>query len=165
MLAYKYIVRNLIVNGKFLMIDPEKEAYLTLDNQLCFVLYSTSNAMGRSYQPLLKALDLTYLQYLVMMVLWEEQVINVKALGKKLHLDSGTLTPLLKRLETKGYVNRTRSQEDERIRLISVTEAGQQLKEQAQHIPEKMMCLSKMEADELIQLKTICERLLVNLTD
>eukprot|EP00481_Brizalina_sp_1-RS-2013_P002568 TRINITY_DN6796_c0_g1_i1.p1 TRINITY_DN6796_c0_g1~~TRINITY_DN6796_c0_g1_i1.p1 ORF type:complete len:100 (-),score=1.65 TRINITY_DN6796_c0_g1_i1:166-465(-) len=79
----------------------DQDDYLKLDNQVCFALYSASNAMSRAYQPLLKALDLTYLQYIVMMVLWEEKEINVKALGAKAHLDSGTLTPLLKRLETK----------------------------------------------------------------
>lgn len=146
------------------MSQSDKETYLSLDNQLCFALYSTSNAMGRAYQPFLKALDLTYLQYIVMMVLWEEQIINVKALGQKTHLDSGTLTPLLKRLETKGYVNRTRSLEDERIRLITVTKLGSDLKQQAEHIPKQMLCLSKMKANELIKLKEDCERLLTNLT-
>jgi DNA-binding MarR family transcriptional regulator len=147
------------------MNEQEKENYLSLDNQVCFALYSASNAMGRAYQPLLKALDLTYLQYIVMMVLWEKQSINVKQLGQEMHLDSGTLTPLLKRLEAKGFVNRTRSQEDERIRVISVTELGIQLREQAKNIPSEMMCMSKMNIEELIQLKKECEQLLANLTE
>ncbi|MCC4859582.1 MarR family winged helix-turn-helix transcriptional regulator [Vibrio splendidus] len=142
----------------------DQDDYLKLDNQVCFALYSASNAMSRAYQPLLKALDLTYLQYIVMMVLWEEKEINVKALGAKTHLDSGTLTPLLKRLETKGYVLRTRSAEDERVRVITLTSAGVELKEQAQTVPVEMLCLSKMNEDELKSLKAQCEQLLGNLT-
>ncbi|MEO9497482.1 MarR family winged helix-turn-helix transcriptional regulator [Vibrio splendidus] len=142
----------------------DKDDYLKLDNQVCFALYSASNAMSRAYQPLLKALDLTYLQYIVMMVLWEEKEINVKALGAKTHLDSGTLTPLLKRLEAKGYVLRTRSAEDERVRVITLTPAGVDLKEQAQTVPVEMLCLSKMNEGELKSLKAQCEQLLGNLT-
>ncbi|MEZ9004762.1 MarR family winged helix-turn-helix transcriptional regulator [Vibrio splendidus] len=142
----------------------DQDDYLKLDNQVCFALYSASNAMSRAYQPLLKALDLTYLQYIVMMVLWEEKEINVKALGAKTHLDSGTLTPLLKRLEVKGYVLRTRSAEDERVRVITLTPAGVELKEQAQTVPVEMLCLSKMNEDELKSLKDQCEQLLGNLT-
>ncbi|PMG48312.1 MarR family transcriptional regulator [Vibrio lentus] len=142
----------------------DQDDYLKLDNQVCFALYSASNAMSRAYQPLLKALDLTYLQYIVMMVLWEEKEINVKALGAKTHLDSGTLTPLLKRLEMKGYVLRTRSAEDERVRVITLTSAGVELKEQAQTVPVEMLCLSQMNEDELKSLKAQCEQLLGNLT-
>ncbi len=142
----------------------DQDDYLKLDNQVCFALYSASNAMSRAYQPLLKELDLTYLQYIVMMVLWEEKEINVKALGAKTHLDSGTLTPLLKRLEVKGYVLRTRSIEDERVRVITLTLAGVELKEQAQTVPVEMLCLSKMNEDELKSLKAQCEQLLGNLT-
>ncbi|MDE1332965.1 MarR family winged helix-turn-helix transcriptional regulator [Vibrio aestuarianus] len=146
------------------MDKSAQDEYLSLDNQVCFALYSASNAMGRAYQPLLKTLNLTYLQYIVMMVLWEEQSINVKQLGRRIHLDSGTLTPLLKRLETKGYVSRTRSQEDERIRIISVTELGTELREKAKTIPVEMMGMSKMNIEELIKLKSDCEKLLANLT-
>ncbi|MCQ8866959.1 MarR family winged helix-turn-helix transcriptional regulator [Vibrio splendidus] len=142
----------------------DQDDYLKLDNQVCFALYSASNAMSRAYQPLLKALDLTYLQYIVMMVLWEEKEVNVKALGAKTHLDSGTLTPLLKRLEVKGYVLRTRSIEDERVRVITLTPSGVELKEQAQTVPIEMLCLSKMNEDELKSLKAQCEQLLGNLT-
>lgn len=146
------------------MEKSAQDEYLSLDNQVCFALYSASNAMGRAYQPLLKALDLTYLQYIVMMVLWEEQSINVKQLGRRIHLDSGTLTPLLKRLEAKGYVSRTRSKEDERIRIISVTELGMALREKAKTIPVEMMGMSKMNVEELIKLKSDCEKLLANLS-
>ncbi|MFA0163037.1 MarR family winged helix-turn-helix transcriptional regulator [Vibrio splendidus] len=142
----------------------DQDDYLKLDNQVCFALYSASNAMSRAYQPLLKALDLTYLQYIVMMVLWEAKEINVKALGAKTHLDSGTLTPLLKRLEVKGYVLRTRSIEDERVRVITLTPSGVELKEQAQTVPIEMLCLSQMNEDELKSLKAQCEQLLGNLT-
>ncbi|PTO65479.1 MarR family winged helix-turn-helix transcriptional regulator [Vibrio splendidus] len=142
----------------------DQDDYLKLDNQVCFALYSASNAMSRAYQPLLKALDLTYLQYIVMMVLWEEKEINVKALGAKTHLDSGTLTPLLKRLEVKGYVLRTRSIEDERVRVITLTPEGVELKDNAQTVPVEMLCLSKMNEDELKSLKAQCEQLLGNLT-
>ncbi|MGR5146909.1 MarR family winged helix-turn-helix transcriptional regulator [Photobacterium alginatilyticum] len=142
----------------------DQDEYLKVDNQVCFALYSASNAMSRAYQPLLKALELTYLQYIVMMVLWEQEEINVKALGAKTHLDSGTLTPLLKRLEAKDYVRRTRSVEDERVRLITLTAAGIELKEQARRVPVEMFCLSKMNKEELTLLKTQCEQLLSNLT-
>ncbi len=141
-----------------------QDEHLQLDNQVCFALYSASNAMGRAYQPLLKALDLTYLQYIVMMVLWEQKEINVKALGVKTHLDSGTLTPLLKRLEAKDYVRRTRSTEDERVRVITLTSAGIKLKELAKKVPVEMFCLSKMNKEELTSLKIQCEQLLDNLT-
>jgi DNA-binding MarR family transcriptional regulator len=143
----------------------DHDEYLKLDNQVCFALYSASNAMSRAYQPLLKALDLTYLQYIVMMVLWEQEEINVKMLGEKTHLDSGTLTPLLKRLEVKDYVRRTRSAEDERVRVITLTPAGINLKEQAHRVPVEMLCLSKMNEEELRLLKTQCEQLLGNLTN
>jgi MarR family transcriptional regulator, organic hydroperoxide resistance regulator len=135
-----------------------------LDKQICFSLYSASNAMARSYQPLLKKLDLTYLQYIVMMVLWQDSTMNVKELGAKVHLDSGTLTPLLKRLEAKGLVIRSRSQSDERIRLISLSDAGKKLRQAAEQVPDMMMCKSKMTSEELSSLKQACDLLLKNLT-
>ena len=138
---------------------------LTLDKQICFSLYSASNAMGRAYQPLLKKLDLTYLQYIVMMVLWEDSTMNVKELGSKVHLDSGTLTPLLKRLEGKGLINRSRSKEDERVRIISLSDIGANLRHQAEQVPSNMFCKSKMSIDELSKLKKSCDLLLKNLTD
>ncbi|HAT8497947.1 TPA: MarR family transcriptional regulator, partial [Vibrio vulnificus] len=96
----------------------DSEAQLLLENQICFPLYSAANAVIRAYRPLLEALDLTYSQYLVLLVLWQQNGINVKDLGAKLHLDSGTLTPLLKRLEAKGIVERRRGQTDERVREL-----------------------------------------------
>ena len=146
------------------MKKPDSSSNLTLDKQICFSLYSASNAMARSYQPLLKNLDLTYLQYIVMMVLWQDSTMNVKELGAKVHLDSGTLTPLLKRLEAKGLVIRSRSQSDERIRLISLSDAGKKLRQAAEQVPDMMMCKSKMTSEELSSLKQACDLLLKNLT-
>ena len=128
---------------------------LKLENQLCFPLYAAAKAVVGRYAPLLNELDLTYTQYIAMMVLWERKTVGVKALGKHLHLDSGTLTPLLKRLEGKGFVRRERSGEDERTVNITVTEAGEKLKERAIGIPEKMkecLPLSLAEAGTLYEL-------------
>ncbi|RTZ16591.1 MarR family transcriptional regulator [Vibrio aquaticus] len=136
---------------------------LLLDNQVCFPLYSAANAVIRTYRPLLDKLDLTYSQYLVMMVLWETDGISVKDLGARLHLDSGTLTPLLKRLESKGFVVRGRSETDERVRVLKLSEAGANLKSEAFAVPESMKCHIQLELDELIQLKTLCEKLIKTL--
>ncbi|WP_298444500.1 MarR family transcriptional regulator [uncultured Ferrimonas sp.] len=133
---------------------------LQLDNQVCFPLYSAANAVIRAYRPLLAQLDLTYPQYLVMMLLWQHQQLNVKALGQQLHLDSGTLTPLLKRLESKGFITRRRCSDDERVRLIALTEQGQALHQQAQQVPEQIRCQVKMPTDQLLQLKQLCQSLL-----
>lgn len=114
---------------------PPHDAALLLDNQLCFALYSTSLAMTKMYKPLLEALGLTYPQYLVMLVLWEQDDVSVSMLGERLFLDSGTLTPLLKRMETAGLLRRTRSRDDERRVHISLTPAGQALKERAATVP------------------------------
>lgn len=146
------------------MTKPDSSSNLTLDKQICFSLYSASNAMARAYQPLLKKLDLTYLQYIVMMVLWQDSTMNVKELGAKLHLDSGTLTPLLKRLEAKGLVIRSRCADDERVRIISLSDAGQKLRQAAEKVPDMMMCKSKMSSEELSHLKQACDLLLKNLT-
>lgn len=116
---------------------------LKLCNQLCFPLYVCAKEMARLYKPFLDELDLTYTQYITMMVLWEEKQINVKDLGEKLFLDSGTLTPLLKKLEAKGYINRERSREDERNLIISITKKGEMLKDEAVVIPQKVgACLN-----------------------
>ena len=111
---------------------------LKLESQLCFPLYAASREIIKKYTPLLNELDLTYTQYVAMMVMWEEKEINVKDLGEKLYLDSGTLTPLLKKLEAKGYINRERSKEDERSLIISITEKGDELRDNAIRIPQKV---------------------------
>lgn len=141
----------------------EKSSGLVLENQVCFSLYSAANAMVRAYRPMLEQLDLTYPQYLAMMVLWENNGINVKELGGKLHLDSGTLTPLLKRLEGKGLVIRKRSEIDERMREMFLTPAGVDLKNHAEGIPNAMFCKSDLPLDELLVLKATCEKLVDNL--
>ncbi len=139
------------------MADEQNSNLLQLDNQLCFALYSASNAIVRAYRPLLAQLDITYPQYLVMMVLWDQDGCSVKALGEKLHLDSGTLTPLLKRLEGKELVIRSRSDEDERVRVLRLTKKGQALKQQAADIPLKMRDLLSISDDQLSWLKSHCE--------
>ncbi|MFC3188563.1 MarR family winged helix-turn-helix transcriptional regulator [Shewanella intestini] len=133
------------------------EPTLLLDNQVCFSLYSLTNAMVRAYRPLLDELSLTYPQYLVMMVLWQESGISVKTLGDKLHLDSGTLTPLLKRLEIKGLVLRGRSEQDERVRVLHLTQKGQGLQQQAKKIPERMQCKIAAQGTDLQKLKQLCD--------
>ncbi|MFC3533750.1 MarR family winged helix-turn-helix transcriptional regulator [Vogesella facilis] len=113
---------------------------LQLDKQLCFALYAASRAMTQAYQPLLAPLGLTYPQYLAMLVLWENDDISMKQLGERLQLDSGTLTPLLKRLESAGLLQRRRSSSDERSVVIRLTAAGKQLEEQAATIPGTLSC-------------------------
>ena len=111
-----------------------------LDDQLCFALYSAMNALGRAYAPLLEPLGLTHPQYLAMLVLWEKDGLSVKELGRRLFLDSGTLTPLLKRLEVAGLVGRMRDPSDERMVRIRLTEAGRSLREKAREIPYRLAC-------------------------
>ena len=111
---------------------------LKLENQLCFPLYAAAKEVVRKYKPVLDELDLTYTQYITMMVLWEKEELNVKELGSILYLDSGTLTPLLKKLEAKGYISRNRCKEDERNLIIQITEKGDALKEKAANIPNAM---------------------------
>ncbi len=111
---------------------------LKLRNQLCFPLYVCSKEIVRAYKPYLDELNLTYTQYITMMVMWEHKKLKVKEVGRLLFLDSNTLTPLLKRLEAKGYVSRRRSDEDERDLIVTVTEKGEQLREKAVNVPEKL---------------------------
>ena len=128
---------------------------LKLENQLCFPLYACSKEIIRAYKPFLDEVDLTYTQYITIMVLWEKKEMNVKSLGEALYLDSGTLTPVLKKLETKGYIKRTRSKTDERNLLVSITSEGEALKERAVCIPEKIgscVNLSPEDARELYRL-------------
>ena len=127
---------------------------LSLDRQLCFALYSASLAMTKLYKPLLAPLGLTYPQYLVMMVLWEHADLTVNDLGKRLQLDSGTLTPLLKRLEAAGLVQRQRDQKDERRVRITLTASGKALKAQAQSIPRTIACQMDMKQQDFLSLHT-----------
>jgi DNA-binding MarR family transcriptional regulator len=129
-------------------VDP-----LLLGNQICFAVYSTAHAFNRVYKPLLDPLGLTYPQYLVMMVLWERDGVPVKDIGEKLFLDSGTLTPLLKRLEAAELVKRTRGTEDERQVLIALTPNGRALKEQARAVPQAILSSSACSVGELLTMK------------
>src|SRR5437868_647267 len=126
---------------------------LRLDNQLCFAVYSTAHAFNRVYKPLLDRLGLTYPQYLVMLVLWEADDQTVKAIGAQLFLDSGTLTPLLKRLESAGLVRRSRDRADERLVRVALTPAGAALRERATEIPVALGCAIGRPAAEIAQLK------------
>ncbi|MDB5928553.1 MAG: transcriptional regulator, MarR family [Polaromonas sp.] len=128
------------------------DAMLQLDNQLCFALYSTSLAMTRLYKPLLDELGLTYPQYLVLLVLWEHDGLTVSALGERLFLDSGTLTPLLKRMEASGLVTRLRAVDDERRVHITLTPAGRVLKAQAAKIPGCVLSATQCAVPELVAL-------------
>jgi len=129
------------------------EAQLMLGNQLCFAVYSTAHAFNRVYKPLLDRLGLTYPQYLVMLVLWERDGLAVKEIGERLFLDSGTLTPLLKRLEVAHLIRRTRSSEDERQVLIALTAQGQALKEKARTLPAAILSASGCSIAELSSLR------------
>ena len=126
---------------------------LRLDRQLCFALYGAANRVTRLYRPLLEALGLTYPQYLAMLVLWEASPRTVGALGEALDLESSTLTPLLKRLETQGLVARTRDPQDERRVIVALTDAGVALREQARSIPEQLFCKLQLPLDELGDLR------------
>ena len=127
---------------------PDKYDALKLKNQLCFPLYACSKEIVKAYKPYLDELDLTYTQYITMMVMWEHKELRVKEVGQYLYLDSSTLTPLLKRLEEKGYVKRRRSSEDERDLIVTITERGELLKEKAVTIPERLGACVDLEAQK-----------------
>jgi Transcriptional regulators len=133
---------------------------LKLKNQLCFPLYACSKEIVRRYKPFLDEIDLTYTQYITMMVMWEQKEMNVKTLGEWLYLDSGTLTPVLKKLEAKGYIARKRSTEDERVLCVSITEAGEQLKDLAAEIPVKMKQCVSLDLEESTQLYHLLYKIL-----
>jgi len=132
---------------------PAADQILRLDNQICFAVYSAAHAFNRVYKPLLDRLGLTYPQYLVMLVLWERDGVPVKEIGERLFLDSGTLTPLLKRLEQAGLIKRTRSTEDERQVLIGLTSQGQALKDKARAVPPSILAASECSVTELLAMK------------
>ena len=134
---------------------PDKYDALKLENQLCFPLYACSKEIVRKYKPFLDELDLTYTQYIAMMVLWAHRQLRVKVIGALVYLDSSALTPVLKKLEQKGYLVRARDSEDERVLNVTITELGEKLKEDAVLVPKKMgccVCLEKEDADELYRL-------------
>lgn len=137
---------------------------LKIENQICFALYACSKEIIKQYKPLLEPLGLTYTQYIVMLILWERDNITVKELGEPLFLDSGTLTPLLKKLEGQKLIERTRSRGDERYVQIKLTEKGIALKDEAINIPEKMFCSTGLSPDEaasiLKQLQSLLKKLI-----
>ncbi|MBD5518697.1 MAG: MarR family transcriptional regulator [Lachnospiraceae bacterium] len=137
---------------------------LKLENQLCFPLYACSKEVIRRYKPYLDKLDLTYTQYIAMMVMWEKKEVTVKELGQCLYLDSGTLTPVLKKLEEKNYVVRNRSKEDERNLIVSITQEGEALKEQAVQIPASLSACIDVEPQEAQQLYQLLYKLLGGLS-
>ena len=123
------------------MSDKKKFDSLLLENQLCFPMYACARKIVAAYNPFLKELGLTYAQYITMMVLWEEKEVIMRDLGKRLYLDSGTLTPVLKKLEAMGYLKRYRSPQDERVLMVSITEKGKALRKDAEKVPYQMGCL------------------------
>ena len=136
------------------------EDTLKLKNQLCFPLYSAAREVVKKYHPYLSEIGLTYTQYITMMVMWEEKETTVKALGEKLFLDSGTMTPVLKSLEQKGLVVRKRSEMDERSVIIYITEVGEQLKEKAKEIPLKVAGCVVLNGEEALQLYKLLYKIL-----
>lgn len=138
----------------------DKYDALKLTNQLCFPLYACAKEIVRRYKPYLDEIDLTYTQYIAMMVLWEHRQINVKDMGAYLYLDSGTLTPVLKKLEQKGYLTRERDKEDERILNVTITPAGEQLREKAVEIPRMMQGCVALDMEEAKTLYTILYKIL-----
>ena len=136
---------------------------LGLDNQLCFPLYAASRELIRQYKPFLDPLDLTYPQYVTMMALWEQDKVKVGELGARLHLDSATLTPLLKRLESHGYLQRKRSEQDERAVIVSLTDEGRALREKALSVPGCIASCISLEPQEALQLKQLLEKLIVSM--
>ena len=138
---------------------------LKLENQLCFPLYATSREVIKRYKPFLDEIDLTYTQYIAMMVLWENNEINVKSLGEKLFLDSGTLTPLLKKLESKGYIKRKRSSNDERNLIISITEKGKNLRVEAKKIPMQIGSCIKLNDKETLELYKLLYKILNSINE
>ncbi len=135
---------------------------LTLKNQLCFPIYLCSKEIIRRYTPMLEKLDLTYTQYIVMMYFWEKETSNVKDISKALLLDSGTLTPLLKKLEAKGYIKRARSSTDERNLNVSITEKGLSLRDEALQIPKNMFNCINLSEEEIKTLYSLIYKVLLN---
>ena len=137
---------------------------LKLENQLCFLLYASSRELTKKYKPLLEELDVTYPQYLVLLLLWEHKSLSVKEMGHHLYLDSGTLTPMLKRMEQQQLLERKRSLEDERSVLITLTEKGASLQQKAECIPTEILKLFEKSDKEINDLKQSLQLLLENLT-
>jgi len=138
----------------------DKYESIKLDNQLCFSLYATSREIIKLYKPFLDKFNLTYTQYVAMLVLWEDEKSTVKDIGKRLHLDSGTLTPLLKKIESMGLIKRYRDVNDDRVVIVELTEQGRLLKEDVTEVPREMVCKINMPIEKAIQLKRNLDELL-----
>lgn len=142
------------------MKEDKNYDMLKLKNQICFPIYAVSNKIIRKYKPLLKDLDLTYTQYIVMMVLWEKKQVNEKTLGECLFLKSNTLAPLLKKLESKGYIKKEKDKKDERNLSISITKKGENLKEKAVNVPTALACEIQLSKERVAVLYDILYELL-----
>ncbi|HAT4106823.1 MarR family winged helix-turn-helix transcriptional regulator [Clostridium perfringens] len=138
----------------------DKYNILKLENQLCFRLYASSREVIKKYKPILDQYNLTYTQYLTMLVLWENEKITVKGIGKKLHLDSGTLTPLIKKLEKMNLVTKYRSKEDDRVVIVELTDEGRKLKDDMIDVPRKAFCSLGIEKEQILELKKNLDSLL-----
>ena len=134
---------------------------LKLENQLCFPLYACAKEVVRRYTPLLEPLGLTYTQYIAMMVMWEHKSISVKDMGKLLFLDSGTLTPMLKKMEKAGLIQRKRSEHDERMVIVTITDKGEELHDKAAEIPSRMAGCITLNNDEAMQLYTLLHKMIM----
>lgn len=141
-------------------MSQQGKSTLKLENQICFPLYACSRDVIKRYKPYLDEIDLTYTQYITMIVMLEEKSVTVKELGKRLYLDSGTLTPLLKKMEAKGLLTRKRSFEDERSLIVTITEEGERLMEKADGIPEKIQACSELNTEEAAVLRALLLKLL-----
>lgn len=146
-------------------INFSTDELLKLDNQLCFALYVSSKEVIRKYKPLLDPLGLTYTSYIALMALWEQDNVTIKDLGKRLYLDSGTLTPLLKKLENLGYITRNRSISDERNVYVKLTPEGNELKAKVAHIPQKLICSSNVDIKNAVQLLPILQQFMKEIAD
>lgn len=142
------------------METNNKYDILKLENQLCFPLYACAKEIVRKYKPILEEFDLTYTQYITMMVMWERKELNVKELGEHIYLDSGTLTPLLKKLEAKGYIKRTRSKSDERNLLVELTKKGENLRGQALKIPVQVAQCINLDIEDITTLRKLLNKML-----
>ncbi|MBE6068175.1 MAG: MarR family transcriptional regulator [Clostridium lundense] len=138
----------------------DKYDKIKLENQICFPLYALSREIIKLYKPILDKYNLTYTQYITMLVIWEEEKIIFKELGKRLHLDSGTLTPVIKKLESMGLIIKYRSKKDDRVVIVELTEEGRVLKEDILEVPDKMFCKFKGNEETLIMLKKYLDELL-----
>lgn len=139
----------------------DKYEKIKLDNQLCFSLYAASREVIKIYKPLLDKYGLTYTQYIAMLVVWEYEKITVKEIGQKLHLDSGTLTPVLKKLQSMDLIDKYRDKNDDRVVIVEVSEKGRELKDKITDVPEQMYCRLGSKVEDAIQLKKLLDKLLI----